>query len=85
MANTPTYSGFRVQTYRLAWVFALLEFAVVILMLMMRQYNTNDILPKIGICLFFAASLFSILCRSIVPFVEAFVGLVFMGAINIAA
>ena len=84
MADTATYSAFRVQTYRLAWLLALLEFVVVLLMLGTRQYEANDVLPKIGICLFFAASACSLLCRSIVPFVEAFMGLAFLWAIILA-
>ena len=79
MASTATYSSFRMQTYRLAWLFAFSVFADVVLMWAMGHV-ANDVMAKVGIFLFFAASVFSILSRRFAPFVTAFGGLVLVGA-----
>ena len=79
MADTTAYSPFRMQTYRLSWIFAFSVFTDVILMWIMG-HDANSVLAQIGICLFLAASVSSILCRRFIPFVTAFGGLVLLGA-----
>jgi lipoprotein signal peptidase len=68
------------QTYRLAWLFACSVFVIVVLMWIMSGHAANEALAKVGISLFFAASLFSILSRTFAPFAVAFAGLVLVGA-----
>ena len=79
MADTTTYSPFRIQVHRLAWLATFTMFAMVILMWVMG-HDANDVLAEIGFGLFFAAALFSMLARRFVPFAWALAGLLLLGA-----
>ncbi len=67
MAVTTAYSPFRMQTHRLAWLFVLSMFVVVVLMWFLG-HDANHMLAEVGLGLFCAATLFSILCRRFAPF-----------------
>lgn len=79
MADTATYSPFRVQVYRLAWLATFSMFAIVVLM-WASGHNANEVLAEVGIGLLFASGFFSILARRFVPFAWAIAGLVLLGA-----
>ena len=80
MANTTAYSRFRTQTYRLAWLLAFCVLADVILMWLSTGHDMSAVLAKVGIGLFFAACLFSVLARRFTPFVVALGGLILVVA-----
>lgn len=79
MADTAAYGPFRMQAYRLAWLSVFMLLAVVVLM-MVLGHDANTILAEAGFYLFFAASVFSILCRRFVPFLAALCALGLLGA-----
>lgn len=78
MAHTTAYSPFRMQACRLAWLFVFLMLAVVVLMWILG-HDANTILAEIGLGLFFAASVFSVLARQFAPFVAALGALTLLG------
>lgn len=80
MADTSSYSPFRMHTCRLAWLFAYSIFLVVVLMWVFVGRTTSDALAPVGIGLFLAASLLSLLSRRFAPFAVAFGGLVLLFA-----
>ncbi len=73
MDDTATYSPFRMQTYRLAWLCTFAIFGIVVLMWVL-DHGANGILAEVGFGLFFAASLFSLLSRRLGPFAAALGG-----------
>jgi hypothetical protein len=79
MTDTTEYSQFRTQTYRLAWLSTFSILAVVILMQIFSAHGPNDVLAEIGLGLFFAASLFSLLSRRFGPFAAALGSLILVG------
>jgi hypothetical protein len=78
MADRTAFSPFRMQTYRLAWLSVFLMLAVVVLMWILG-HDANTILAEVGLGLFFAASMFSVLARRFTPFAAALGALVLLG------
>jgi FtsH-binding integral membrane protein len=68
------------QAYRLAWLLAFSVLVDFVLMWVFTSYTANGVLAKLGIGLFFAASLLSILARRFAPFGVAFGGLILVCA-----
>lgn len=77
MAETTKYSSFRMQTCRLAWLTVFAMLAVVVLMWIFG-HDANRILAKAGFGFFFAAIVFSVMCRRLHPFLAALVGLILL-------
>jgi len=77
MTGISTVSPFRLQVYRLAWIFSLALFAMPPLMIALG-HDANDILAEIGFGLFFCASAFSLLARRFSPFGSALFGLLLL-------
>jgi len=70
MAITKACHTFRMQTYRLAWLFVF-SMLVVFILMWFFGHDANHVLGKFGIGLFFAATMASILCRRFAPFFSA--------------
>src|SRR5436190_13425632 len=80
IVDTSSFSSFRLQTYRLAYLATYLIFAVAILMAFIGNHIIDEVFGEVGIGLFFAASLFSVLARRLGPFLLALIGLALLGA-----
>jgi hypothetical protein len=77
MSATTTYSAFRLQMYRLAWLMTFSVYGVVVLMCV-AGHGRTDGLPETGFGLFLGVSLFSILARRFAPFAWGLLGLLLL-------